>query len=162
MSILTTQVATLSKKPEFGSEEYKKWVEQDDFVQFLQTMPNLDEMVLYASAAHAFLYSVLVPARLVTPHLTPTISTGGAAIHSCPGASRSAVAVGQGCPYLRRSITPAQEPLTGESKSSSPEDSMDGRNSSRTSKSPHGSRTPSTCTMSRNGARTADSISTAT
>jgi hypothetical protein len=67
MGILTTHVATLSKKPEFGSEEYKKWGEQDDFVQFLQTVPNLDEMVLYASAAHAFLYSVLVPTRLVTP-----------------------------------------------------------------------------------------------
>jgi hypothetical protein len=46
MGILTTHVATLSKKPEFGSEEYKKWGEQDDFVQFLQTVPNLDEMVL--------------------------------------------------------------------------------------------------------------------
>lgn len=67
MGILTTRVATLSKKPEFGSNEYTKWVEQDDFVQFLQAVPSLDEMVLYASAAHAFLYSVLVPTRLVTP-----------------------------------------------------------------------------------------------
>jgi hypothetical protein len=67
MGILTTRAATLAKKPEFGSDEYKRWVEQADFVQFLRGLPSLDEMVLYASAAHVFLYGVLVPTRLVTP-----------------------------------------------------------------------------------------------
>lgn len=67
MDILTTRVAALSKKPKFGSDEYKKWVEQDDFVEFLRAVPSLDEILLYALAAHAFLYSVLVPTRLVTP-----------------------------------------------------------------------------------------------
>ncbi|MGH7183665.1 MAG: hypothetical protein ACREJN_17050 [Nitrospiraceae bacterium] len=67
MDILTMRVATLSKKPQFGTDEYKKWVEQSDFVQFLQAVPGLDEMILYASAAHAFLHGVMVPTRLVTP-----------------------------------------------------------------------------------------------
>jgi hypothetical protein len=63
MDILTTRIATLSQKPEFSSDEYKKWVEQDDFIQFLQALPSLDEMLLYASASYVFLYSVLVPTR---------------------------------------------------------------------------------------------------
>lgn len=67
MDILTTHIATLSRKPEFSSDEYKKWVEQADFIQFLQTLPNLDEVPLYVSAPYVFLYSVLVPTRLVTP-----------------------------------------------------------------------------------------------
>jgi hypothetical protein len=67
MDILTTRIVTLSQKPEFSSDEYKKWVEQDDFIQFLRALPSLDAIVLYASASYVFLYSVLVPTRLVTP-----------------------------------------------------------------------------------------------
>jgi hypothetical protein len=67
MDILTTRIATLSQKPEFSSDEYKKWVEQDDLIQFLCALPNLGEIVLYASASYVFLYGVLVPTRLVTP-----------------------------------------------------------------------------------------------
>lgn len=55
------------KLPEFGSDEYEKWVGQDDFVQFLKTVPDLDEMILYAMAEHVFLYGVLVPTRLISP-----------------------------------------------------------------------------------------------
>lgn len=67
MDILTARIATLSQKPEFGSDEYKKWVEQDEFVQFLRAVPSLDEMLLYASTSYTFFYSVLVPTHLVTP-----------------------------------------------------------------------------------------------
>jgi hypothetical protein len=63
MGILTTRVATLAKKPEFGSDEYKQWVGQGDFVEFLRGVPSMDEMVLYASAARMFLYSVLATKR---------------------------------------------------------------------------------------------------
>lgn len=59
--------ATVSNKPEFGTEEYKKWIEQDDFVVFLRELPRLDEIILYASTPHALLHGVLVPTRLVTP-----------------------------------------------------------------------------------------------
>ena len=67
MDNITTRIATLSQKPEFGSDEYKKWVEQDDLIQFLREVPRWNEMVLYAVGAHAFLYGLLVPTRLVTP-----------------------------------------------------------------------------------------------
>jgi hypothetical protein len=87
MDILTTRVATLSKKPEFGSDEYKKWVKQDDFVQFLQAVNRLDEMILYASAAHAFLYGVLVPTRLVTPPDTDDLARWNCDPFSCWGIS---------------------------------------------------------------------------
>jgi hypothetical protein len=83
MDNLTTRVATLSKKPKFGSDEYKKWVEQDDFVQFLRGVPGLDEMILYASAAHAFLYSVIVPTRLVTPPDTDDLDRWSCTPFSC-------------------------------------------------------------------------------
>jgi hypothetical protein len=67
MDILTSHITNLSQKPAFGSDEYKKWVEQDEFVQFLRAVPRMDEMLLYASTSYAFLYSLLVPTHLVTP-----------------------------------------------------------------------------------------------
>jgi hypothetical protein len=85
MDILTTRIATLSQKPEFSSDEYKKWVEQDDFIQFLQALPSLDEMLLYASASYVFLYSVLVPTRLVTPPDTDDLDQWSCNPFSCWG-----------------------------------------------------------------------------
>jgi hypothetical protein len=48
MNVLTKQLAHLSQKPEYGSEKYKNWVEQDDFVRFLQTLASLNDAILYA------------------------------------------------------------------------------------------------------------------
>jgi hypothetical protein len=67
MDVLSEQLARLSHKPEHGSEKYKNWIEQDDFVRFLQPLPSLNEVILYASVPHAFIYGVLVPAGIVTP-----------------------------------------------------------------------------------------------
>ncbi len=68
MDILIEQLGRLSHKPEYGSEEYKNWVEQDDFVHFLQAIPSGTDIILYASVPYfTFIYSVLVPERLVTP-----------------------------------------------------------------------------------------------
>jgi hypothetical protein len=57
----------LSVKPEYGTSEFKKWIEQDDFVCFLQTIPRNTEIILYGSSYYAYVYGVLVPSRLVTP-----------------------------------------------------------------------------------------------
>jgi hypothetical protein len=72
MNVLIKQLARLSHKPEYGSEEYRNWVEQDDFVHFLQAIPSATDVILYASVPYStfistFIYSVLVPKRSVTP-----------------------------------------------------------------------------------------------
>jgi len=67
MDILTKQLARLSHKPEYGSEDYKNWLAQDDFVRFLQAIASSNETILYASLPYTFIYGVLAAARLVTP-----------------------------------------------------------------------------------------------
>lgn len=68
MDIITKQLGQLSVKPEYGSPEYKSWVEQDDFIRFLQAMPRRSEVILYTSGLYyTFIHGVLVPRRLVTP-----------------------------------------------------------------------------------------------
>ncbi|MBU2226638.1 MAG: hypothetical protein KJ936_03050, partial [Proteobacteria bacterium] len=67
MNDLTKLLYHLSQKPVYGSEEYRDWIKQDDFVRFLQMLPNLNEIILYASVPYTFIYAVLVPERLVTP-----------------------------------------------------------------------------------------------
>jgi hypothetical protein len=67
MDVFIKELTRLSQKPEYGSEKYKEWIAQDDFVRFLQTLPSLNEIILYASMPHLFIYGVLVPARLITP-----------------------------------------------------------------------------------------------
>lgn len=67
MDTLPRLIASLAHRPEYGSDEYKKWVEQDDFVQVLQVVSGLDEILLYASALHVFVYGILVPSHLVSP-----------------------------------------------------------------------------------------------
>jgi hypothetical protein len=49
MDVFTEELARLSHKPEYGSENYKNWIAQDDFVRFLQTLTSLNEVILYAS-----------------------------------------------------------------------------------------------------------------
>lgn len=68
MDSLIEQLERLSHKPEYGSEEYKNWIEQDDFVRFLQTIPGMTDAILYASVRYStFIYGVLIPERFVTP-----------------------------------------------------------------------------------------------
>lgn len=68
MDIFIEQLTHLSHKPEYGSEEYKNWVGQDDFVHFLQAIPSAADIILYASVPYfTFIYGVLVPERSVTP-----------------------------------------------------------------------------------------------
>jgi hypothetical protein len=67
MDNLIKELAHLSHKPEYGSEEYKNWIDQDDFVHFLQAIPSATDVLLYASQYFTFIYGVLVPKRLVTP-----------------------------------------------------------------------------------------------
>lgn len=57
----------LLQKPVYGSDEYRDWIGQDDFVRILQMLPNLNDIILYVSTPYAFIYGVLVPERLITP-----------------------------------------------------------------------------------------------
>lgn len=62
------QFERLSYKPEYGTDEYKNWIEQEDFIGFLQTIPKAADLILYASIPFfTFIYGVLVPKRLVSP-----------------------------------------------------------------------------------------------
>ena len=67
MDDLTKLLDHLLQKPVYGSDEYRDWIRQDDFVRILQMLPNLNDIILYASTPYAFIYGVLVPERLVTP-----------------------------------------------------------------------------------------------
>lgn len=67
MDVLTEQLARLSHKPEYGSEEYRAWIGQADFIRFLQKLGSLKETVLYVSFPHTFIYGALVPTSTVTP-----------------------------------------------------------------------------------------------
>jgi hypothetical protein len=62
---LIKRLANFSQKPEYGTDDYKTWVEQDDFVDFLQTLPLLKDIILYASFPYTFVYSLLVPSTAV-------------------------------------------------------------------------------------------------
>lgn len=67
MTTLIEKLASFSARPTFGSEEYKCWIDQADFIAFLSLVDTLDEIVLYASGSHLFLHGVLVPTELVSP-----------------------------------------------------------------------------------------------
>jgi len=64
---IAAQFGKLSVKPTYATPEYKKWIDQDDFLCFLQAIPKNTQIILYGSAYHAYIYRVLVPKRLVTP-----------------------------------------------------------------------------------------------
>ena len=67
---LTTLIKTLesfSERPSPGSAEYHRWIEQADFIEFLSSVGNIEDVIIYASAVHLFLYCVLVPTELVSP-----------------------------------------------------------------------------------------------
>lgn len=65
MKNLLKQFIQLSVMPEYGSEEYKNWIKQDDFIRFLQSNTNSNQVVL--SAESPYIYGVLVPENLASP-----------------------------------------------------------------------------------------------
>jgi hypothetical protein len=67
MNYLVKELAHISKIPDYGSEEYKNWVAQNNFVDFLHNLNNLNSIVLYAGAPFPFIYGVLVPEPLLAP-----------------------------------------------------------------------------------------------
>lgn len=67
MESLTEELARISKNPGKGSERFKAWISQDDFVRFLQKLTHSNEVILYASMPSVFMYSALVPTAHVTP-----------------------------------------------------------------------------------------------
>jgi hypothetical protein len=93
MDDLTKLLDHLTQKPVYGSGEYKAWIKQDDFVRFLKVLPNLNEIILYASTPSAFIYGVLVPKRLVTPPIVDDLDRW-----SCNPFSSWGVSIGPGKP----------------------------------------------------------------
>ncbi len=65
MSIFEKYITTLGRMPRFGTDEYIKWLDQDNLVQFLRVVSSLDKVILYLSAPNTFFYSVLVPKSLL-------------------------------------------------------------------------------------------------
>ena len=59
------QIARLSNMPEYGSEEYKNWIQQYDFIHFLQSQSDSDQIVIYAESP--YILGILVPENLVSP-----------------------------------------------------------------------------------------------
>lgn len=57
----------VATKPDRASPEYAKWVEQDDFLDFLRGMRKREEIVLYTGLTHCFLYGVAVPTTALEP-----------------------------------------------------------------------------------------------
>lgn len=51
--------------PPVGTDEYRKWVEQDDFVAFIRQNVNDNEIVLYSGLHRCFIYSVLMPIDVI-------------------------------------------------------------------------------------------------
>jgi len=50
----------MSKIPKHGTDEYKQWLEQRDFLQFLLNT-CIDEIPLYVSYKGAYIYSATLP-----------------------------------------------------------------------------------------------------
>lgn len=62
---LLKQFSELSNQPEFGGKEYLDWVTQKTFIDFVQKPPSKSDVILYATAQHAFIYSVLAPKKII-------------------------------------------------------------------------------------------------
>ena len=54
----------ISTPPVFGTEEYDKWLKQEEFLQFLLNTRS-DEVLLYSSYKYVFIYSVIVPEKYI-------------------------------------------------------------------------------------------------
>ncbi len=60
-------ICRLSTLPSHPSEEYDRWIEQVDFLEFLRANAGDNEFILYASAAHTFVHAVTVPLKALDP-----------------------------------------------------------------------------------------------
>ena len=54
------KLGKMSEAPKYGSEDYKTWLEQEEFLQFL-LYTSVDEIPLYLSSKDTYIYSVLLP-----------------------------------------------------------------------------------------------------
>jgi len=61
LSPLATTIQALNRKPLKGTPEYDRWVLHEDLITLIRQQQNSDEVILYASFAHLFLYTALVP-----------------------------------------------------------------------------------------------------
>lgn len=64
-TMVLDQLRKMSEAPAEAS--FATWLELGDAVAFLKDLPAKNEFVLYAGMQHAFLHTVLVPAKLVDP-----------------------------------------------------------------------------------------------
>ena len=59
------ELADLSRRPAPGTAEHLQWLQHADLLAYLLQARAQSEVILFASVRHLFLYSVLVPTRLV-------------------------------------------------------------------------------------------------
>lgn len=67
LSPMATTIQALNRKPSRGSADYDRWVQHDDLITLIKQQQTGDDIILYASFAHLFLYSVLVPNTAIQP-----------------------------------------------------------------------------------------------
>ena len=86
------QITRLSHKPEYGSDEYKTWVKQDDFIRFLQgEVSSPARCCLFTHRFHyyTFIYGCSCPKAARYALQISTISITGTAIPPLLGESQS-------------------------------------------------------------------------
>jgi hypothetical protein len=60
--------------PQFDTDDYRHWVQQSDFLDFLEANRSGDEVVLYASVLpFTFMHGILVPLRALRPLDVPDV-----------------------------------------------------------------------------------------
>lgn len=64
---LLSSLAALAVMPDPKSSEYSAWVDQGDFLEFLQDLKEQNEVILYAAPSFYFLYAVAVPTVALEP-----------------------------------------------------------------------------------------------
>jgi hypothetical protein len=62
---ILTELEAISQSPTFGTDEYSRWLEQKEFLQFLLNT-RLDDVLLYSSFKASYVYSVIIPLRSLT------------------------------------------------------------------------------------------------
>ncbi len=66
--MITKTLHRMSICPKFGTDDYRRWIEQSDFLDFLDANKVEDEVVLYASTAFCiYIYCILVPLKALDP-----------------------------------------------------------------------------------------------
>src|SRR5712671_4304487 len=55
------------KCPQFDTDDYRNWIKQADFLDFLQENRSAKEVVLYANFRLAYIHCVTVPLKALDP-----------------------------------------------------------------------------------------------